>query len=135
MANIISRFRRRKAAPQSDSPSGDPIYVEDKNVPIPSEKATGVSELAADSSESKTSQNHDPELAIDPTAVDEESLLDEDLRDIPVEVRNTVSFEDDQSLPTITFRYFVLTFVFVAPGAFLYQMVSTTAEPRIRHQC
>jgi hypothetical protein len=135
MANIISRFRRRKATPQTSSPSTEPVYVDEKNVAIPSEKGTGASEPAVDSSESKTNQSYDPELAIDPIAADEESVIEEDLRDIPVEVRNTVSFEDDQNLPTITFRYFLLTFVFIAPGAFLYQMVPTNSEPSAKRQC
>jgi cell wall assembly regulator SMI1 len=65
-------------------------------------------------------------LATDPATSDDVPFIEEDLRDIPLEVRNTVSFEDNQSLPTITFRYFLLTFIFIAPGAFLYQMVSLT---------
>ena len=60
-----------------------------------------------------------------------EDEVEEDLKDIPIAVRNTVSFEDDPNLPTITFRYFVLTFLFIAPGAFVYQMgqYRTTASP------
>jgi hypothetical protein len=121
MANLISRFRRRKAIPQGSSPGTEPVYGNEKNGQVPSEKEISALDPAIDSSESKTS--HDPELAIHPATADEEPAIEEDLRDIPVEVRNTVSFEDDQTLPTITFRYFVLTFIFVAPGAFLYQMV------------
>lgn len=44
------------------------------------------------------------------------------VRDIPPYVRNIVSFTDDPSLPTLTFRYFVLTIFFVVPGAFLSMM-------------
>ncbi|KAK2797675.1 hypothetical protein FQN50_009099 [Emmonsiellopsis sp. PD_5] len=52
--------------------------------------------------------------------VDED--IDEDLRDIPIQVRNTVSLEDDTTLRTITFRYFLLTLIFIPPGAFISQM-------------
>ncbi len=53
------------------------------------------------------------------------------LKDIPWHVRRVVSLHDDPTLPTITFRYFLLTFLFVAPGAFLSMMSSfrTTYAP------
>lgn len=53
------------------------------------------------------------------------------LKDIPWQVRRIVSLEDDPTEPTITFRYFLLTLIFVAPGAFLSQMSSfrTTSAP------
>lgn len=44
------------------------------------------------------------------------------LKDLPPSVRRVVSLEDDPTLPTLTFRYFLLTFLFVIPGAFLSQM-------------
>ncbi|KAK2772340.1 hypothetical protein FQN53_004636 [Emmonsiellopsis sp. PD_33] len=56
------------------------------------------------------------------TAEPVEEDIDEDLRDIPIQVRNTVSLEDDTTLRTITFRYFVLTLLFITPGAFISQM-------------
>ncbi len=54
-----------------------------------------------------------------------ETLIPDDdprVRDIPAYVRRIVSFEDDPTLPTLTFRYFVLTILFVVPGAFLSMM-------------
>jgi hypothetical protein len=53
------------------------------------------------------------------------------LKDIPWQVRRVVSFHDDISLPTITFRYFLLSIIFVLPGAFLAQLVCyrTTFAP------
>ena len=53
------------------------------------------------------------------------------LRDIPPQVRRIVSLTDDPTLPTLTFRYFVLTIFFVAPGAFVSQLSSyrTTYAP------
>jgi len=56
---------------------------------------------------------------------DSSSALDDDdpaIRDIPFNVRRIVSFDDDPTLPTLTFRYFFLTVLFVIPGAFLSQM-------------
>ena len=53
------------------------------------------------------------------------------LKNIPWHVRRVVSLDDDPSLPTITFRYFILSFLFIAPGAFLVQMAEyrTTYAP------
>ncbi|KAI9924521.1 hypothetical protein ASPWEDRAFT_28331 [Aspergillus wentii DTO 134E9] len=50
---------------------------------------------------------------------------------LPITVRQLVSLKDDPELPTITFRYFVLSVVFVVPGAFLSQMsyFRTTEAP------
>ncbi|KAF1817669.1 OPT oligopeptide transporter [Eremomyces bilateralis CBS 781.70] len=50
---------------------------------------------------------------------------------IPFEIRETVSLEDDPSLSTITFRYFVLSILFVIPGAIISQMsmFRTTSAP------
>lgn len=64
----------------------------------------------------------------------EEEIVDEDderLKDIPPYVRRVVSFTDDPSEPTLTFRYFLLTILFVSPGAFLSQMAHfrTTYAP------
>lgn len=54
-----------------------------------------------------------------------EHAIDENdprLQDIPPYVRRIVSLSDDPELPTLTFRYFVLTIFFVVPGAFLSMM-------------
>lgn len=64
----------------------------------------------------------------------EEEVVDEDdprIRDIPPYVRRIVSFTNDPTEPTLTFRYFLLTILFVAPGAFLSQMAHyrTTYAP------
>ncbi|EXF75525.1 hypothetical protein CFIO01_06261 [Colletotrichum fioriniae PJ7] len=55
----------------------------------------------------------------------EEEAFDEDdprLKDIPAYVRRIVSLHDDPDLPCLTFRYFLLTIIFVIPGAFLSMM-------------
>lgn len=53
---------------------------------------------------------------------EDEADLPEDIRGIPKIVRSIVSLEDDPNAPTITFRYFLLCFIFVPPGAILFQM-------------
>lgn len=67
------------------------------------------------------------------SAGSEESIDPDDprVRDIPDYVKKVVSLHDDPSLPTLTFRYFVLTIFFVVPGAFMSQMSSyrTTYAP------
>lgn len=63
----------------------------------------------------------------------DEHFADDDpaLRDIPPQVRRIVSLTDDPTLPTLTFRYFILAIFFVAPGAFVSQLSSyrTTYAP------
>ncbi|KAJ3498961.1 hypothetical protein NLG97_g722 [Lecanicillium saksenae] len=64
---------------------------------------------------------------------EEENVPEDDPRisSIPSYVRRVVNLTDDPSEPTITFRYFLLTILFVAPGAFLSQMshFRTTSAP------
>jgi hypothetical protein len=63
----------------------------------------------------------------------EDAFADDDprVRGIPAYVRRVVSFTDDPTLPTLTFRYFLLTLLFVAPGAFMAQLSNyrTTYAP------
>ncbi|KAM3504056.1 hypothetical protein MY10362_003805 [Beauveria mimosiformis] len=63
----------------------------------------------------------------------EENISEDDPRisSIPSYVRRVVNLTDDLTEPTITFRYFLLTILFVAPGAFLSQMshYRTTSAP------
>lgn len=65
------------------------------------------------------------------TDADLESPLDPELKDIPPQVLRVVSLHDDPTEPCLTFRYFLLATLFVAPGAFLSQMNSfrTTYAP------
>lgn len=50
--------------------------------------------------------------------------LEEDLLELPQVVRETVSLTDDPSIPVVTFRYVVLSTLFVIPGAFIDTMNS-----------
>jgi hypothetical protein len=78
-------------------------------------------------------KSHDPEkpphkvnTSGEPPVIDvdaeDEADLPEDIRQLPRIVRSIVSLEDDPNAPTITFRYFLLCFLFVPPGAILFQM-------------
>lgn len=66
--------------------------------------------------------------------VEVDADLDEDAADVkelPPAIRRIVSLTDDPSLPTLTFRYWVLSTLFVVPGAFLSQISTyrTTYAP------
>ena len=70
--------------------------------------------------------------SVDDTAVVEEEAQDDpEVAQLPLIVRQTVSLTDDPTLPTITFRYFILCILFIVPGAFLSQMshYRTTQAP------
>lgn len=64
-------------------------------------------------------------------AIEQEGLEDPEIAALPLQVRQLVNLTDDPTLPTITFRYFVLAAIFVIPGAFLSQMsyFRTTKAP------
>ncbi|KAG0290125.1 OPT super, partial [Linnemannia gamsii] len=52
----------------------------------------------------------------------DEEELEESLRLVPKIVRELVSIDDDPTLPTITFRFFVLSTTFAALGAIITQV-------------
>lgn len=64
-------------------------------------------------------------------AIELESEQNPEIAALPIQVRQTVNLTDDPTLPTITFRYFLLSTIFVVPGAFLSQMsyFRTTQAP------
>lgn len=61
-------------------------------------------------------------------STDEENLqsieLDNDVLELPKIVRESVPLEDDPNIPVMTFRYFILSTIFIVPGAFLDTMNS-----------
>lgn len=64
-------------------------------------------------------------------AIEQESHDNPEIAALPLQVRQLINLTDDPTLPTITFRYFVLSALFVIPGAFLSQMsyFRTTKAP------
>ncbi|KAJ6096739.1 Oligopeptide transporter OPT superfamily [Penicillium sp. IBT 16267x] len=67
----------------------------------------------------------------DTAAIEQESHNDPEIAALPLQVRQIINLTDDPTLFTITFRYFVLSALFVIPGAFLSQMsyFRTTSAP------
>ncbi|KAJ5645496.1 Oligopeptide transporter [Penicillium longicatenatum] len=67
----------------------------------------------------------------DTAAIEQQSHNDPEIAALPLQVRQIINLTDDPTLPTITFRYFVLSALFVIPGAFLSQMshFRTTSAP------
>ncbi|KAF2489538.1 putative OPT oligopeptide transporter [Lophium mytilinum] len=121
MASLVRRFQRKPTASEDaseDTIQPTPISPSSTKAPV----ETGNEKL-------------DPEIAVDPndsTAKHEaEEDLEPDVLELPLTVRRIVNLEDDPTLPTLTFRYFVLTVLFISPGAVLYQMgiYRTTASP------
>lgn len=54
----------------------------------------------------------------------EDEVLEPDIAELPKEVRDTVPMEDDPTIPVFTFRYVILSIIFVCPGAFISTMNS-----------
>ncbi|KAG0024539.1 hypothetical protein BGZ82_010426 [Podila clonocystis] len=52
----------------------------------------------------------------------EDGEVEESIRLVPKIVRELVSMDDDPTLPTVTFRYFLLSFIFIALGAVISQI-------------
>ncbi|KAI0185725.1 putative oligopeptide transporter [Xylaria flabelliformis] len=79
---------------------------------------------SSDSKAEKTSRDGEKGAFGEPVEVDAdlESEEDPEISEIPPEVRRVVSLHDDTTLPTLTFRYFILAILFVVPGAFLSQI-------------
>ncbi|KAK6459701.1 OPT oligopeptide transporter protein-domain-containing protein [Scheffersomyces xylosifermentans] len=50
--------------------------------------------------------------------------LDPDVLELPKVIREAVPLEDDPSIPVLTFRYFLLSTIFIIPGAFIDTMNS-----------
>ncbi|KAH7036100.1 OPT oligopeptide transporter protein-domain-containing protein [Linnemannia elongata] len=80
-------------------------------------------------SEPKDKEEFNEELTrvdTDPGSLEEgqsaEDDLEESIRLVPKIVRELVSMEDDPTLPTLTFRYFVLSTIFAALGAMISQI-------------
>ncbi|GJC91269.1 plant-like oligopeptide transporter [Colletotrichum higginsianum] len=102
-----------------DPGNGDAISVDTPSSGTPEKRS---SEPAAPCTEGDMEK---PPFVFTTQANGEEEAFDEDdprLRDIPAYVRRIVSLHDDPELPCLTFRYFLLTIVFVIPGAFLSMM-------------
>lgn len=82
------------------------------------EKTANVSVLDGDSNNSRPASDGDDKE----NASSVHEALDDDLAGIPELVRNIVSFEDDPTLPVITFRSILLSVLFCSIGSFVSQL-------------
>ncbi|KAF2475835.1 putative oligopeptide transporter [Lindgomyces ingoldianus] len=106
MANVFSRFQKQPGGGSGESQEGNAVTAIDHDL-----------------SETINPEKNNPEIAMAgdlPTPFENEDDIPEDVRELPKVVRSIVSLEDDPTSPTITFRYFILCFIFVPPGAILY---------------
>ncbi|KAG5982382.1 hypothetical protein E4U55_001976 [Claviceps digitariae] len=128
----------KKEKIQSKDDDGDNDSVTAAAVVDIDEKQTNINDMPIDqddalSKDAEKNSNPKPTYLILNPDGQEEVVTEDDarIRDIPGYVRRIVSFTDDPTEPTLTFRYFLLTILFVAPGAFLSQMAHfrTTYAP------
>jgi hypothetical protein len=92
---------------------------------------TAVQDARSNSSQSVSSPKSDYEIFKEKAQAQESAKevngddapeIDDSVNELPWAVRRVVSLHDDTTLPTITFRYFLLVALFVSPGAFLEQI-------------
>ena len=125
MASLLNRLRGRTHDTEVVAPRANTTATDTgKNV------TDHAGDEKRDPAMADSTRSHDPEKpppdvttsGESPVDGEDEADLPEDLREIPKIVRSIVSLEDDPTAPTITFRYFLLCFIFVPPGAILFQM-------------
>ncbi|KAJ4291842.1 OPT super [Kalmusia sp. IMI 367209] len=120
MASLLNRLKRR-------SPDADEDGVAPQRANTTATEASNTSDRA--DNEKGIPTMGDPEKPPHEVTTsgespvpdgEDENDLPEDVRELPKIVRSIVSLEDDPNAPTITFRYFLLCFLFVPPGAILF---------------
>jgi len=118
MASLLGRLRHR-AAEHRTTPTRTGTTATDVSDTRDTEKIDPAER------DSEKPHEHVTATGTAPLSEDEADALEDlpdDVRELPRIVRNIVSLEDDPNAPTITFRYFLLCFIFVPPGAILFQM-------------
>lgn len=132
--NFRSRFRPQvvESAAGTDVTDADNVSSSSANDEIRPSKAVD-SEKITPVTDNEVGEGKDSELGGEKGISGTDGFADDDprLNAIPWSVRRVVSLHDDTTLPTLTFRYFVLTILFVVPGAFLSQLshFRTTSAP------
>lgn len=127
MASLLNRWRGRSSEGGVEPQHASTTATETRNTPDrvgdakggPATAESGIPHDSEKLSHEVNTSGETPGIDVD---AEDEAELPEDLRDIPKIVRSIVSLEDDPNAPTITFRYFLLCFLFVPPGAILFQM-------------
>lgn len=117
MSSLFGRFLRAPAidlsVTQAEKGTGEKDTVQTAVEKTPVESTAPDNTKAADVE--AVAAGPDPSDASD-------TDLPDDLRDIPVQVRTTVNFDDNPSEATITFRYFLIVFILIPPGAFISEL-------------
>ncbi|CAN6597051.1 oligopeptide transporter 1 [Trichomonascus vanleenenianus] len=91
----------------------------------PTEGEGVIEELPVEPQLSDDTKSTDKDIEVgSPSSISEEEFLDEDVRQLPKIVREIVSLEDDPTIPVLTFRFYVLSILFIIPGAFISTMSS-----------
>lgn len=120
MVSLISRLKRRPVEQAIEPTRSVTQATESSGQKDPEKVGSTVTDIEKPKEPATASGSNLSENEADDTAED----LPDDVRELPMIVRNIVSLEDDPSALTLTFRYFLLCFVFVPPGAILFQMGS-----------
>ncbi|KAJ5937163.1 hypothetical protein N7454_004818 [Penicillium verhagenii] len=116
---LLGIFKRHRESRES-SPT---VEVNNQMEDVSKSEVTTTRSIPADEEKTK--------VLADTAAIEQESHEDPEVAALPLQVRQLVNLTDDPTLFTITFRYFVLSALFVIPGAFLSQMshFRTTSAP------
>ncbi|KAJ5693293.1 hypothetical protein N7462_002716 [Penicillium macrosclerotiorum] len=120
--SLLGVLKRRHQVEQSTtivtSDHADPVEVSSLSSPSETNQTTGADEEKI-------------KAQTETFAIEQESHENPEIAALPLQVRQLINLTDDPTLPTITFRYFVLAALFVIPGAFLSQMsyFRTTQAP------
>ncbi|KAJ5661660.1 uncharacterized protein N7477_009276 [Penicillium maclennaniae] len=110
---LLGMLKRRKG-PQERQTSNSSERTPEGPVSMPSNEEEVTDSVFLDEEKLKATS--------ETVAIEEESHEDPEIAALPLQVRQLVNLTDDPTLPTMTFRYFVLSAIFVIPGAFLSQM-------------
>lgn len=125
---ISTPFNRKLSQPDANATNPASSEVE----PAPEDKKfVDERTTVVPGTENVPNETDAAEVSSETAAIEEESHHDPEIAALPLEVRQLISLTDDPTLPTITFRYFLLVLIFVTPGAFISQMsyFRTTQSP------
>jgi OPT family small oligopeptide transporter len=117
---LLGVFKRRRKAGQEEEPT---VTVAEDHLEMPAPSKDKLDGTVVDEEMIKAQG--------ETAAIEQESHDNPEIAALPLQVRQLINLTDDPTLPTITFRYFVLAALFVIPGAFLSQMsyFRTTKAP------
>jgi len=132
LMGILSKFK--KDTPSTSSTELGEISSDSIHSEI---NTTEIHQISSDQSSNKSKKSDTKKSYIDDddddvdvyevSISDQEAIpenLPADIAELPRIVREAVTFEDDPTTPILTFRFFLLSIIFIAPGAFLDTMNS-----------